>query len=93
MPKASKGRPKKQRKRATNLSLDSDAVRRGERFGARHGTSLSQLVTSFLHALPAEGETVPALSPPVRRLYGLVAGGATDRDAWHRHLSSKYGKR
>ncbi len=85
-------------KKATNLSLDPDAVARGERYGARHGRKLSQLVNGFLAALPAEeaGEGdrgLAELSPVVRRLYGAAAGGATDRDTYRAHLSAKYGSR
>ena len=79
-------------KKATNLTLDPDAVARGERYGARHGRKLSQLVNGFLAALPGgddEGELAD-LSPAVRRLYGVAAGGTTDRDAYCEHLSQKY---
>jgi hypothetical protein len=82
-------------KRPTNLTLDPEAVRRGERFGQRHGASLSQLVTGFLYSLPAEelGESLDELTPAVRRLYGLAAGGDNDRDAYRDHLARKYGAR
>lgn len=85
----------RQTKRPTNLTLDPEAVRRGELFGARHGRSLSQLVTGFLYSLPAEdaGEALPDLAPAVRRLYGLAAGAETDRDAYRDHLARKYGGR
>lgn len=91
-------RTSKPPKRPTNLTLDAEAIARGERFSARHGTSLSQLVTRFLHALPAdEGTERPlakrALTPPVRRLYGIAGGGATDRDAYRARLVEKYGGR
>ena len=83
--------------KATNLTLDPDAVARGEQYGARHGRKLSQLVNGFLAALPAEGEEDAAgladLAPAVRRLYGVAAGGTTDRDAHRAHLSEKYGSR
>lgn len=84
---------KKPGKKPTNLTLDPEAVTRGERFGRRHGTSLSQLVTGFLYSLPADEDTLPQLTPPVRRLYGLAAGGTTDRDAYRHHLVEKYGRR
>lgn len=94
--KGSAGRSgKKPAKRPTNLTLDPEAVTRGERFGQRHGTSLSQLVTDFLYSLPADDvdDTLPQLTPPVRRLYGLAAGGTTDRDAYRDHVVEKYGRR
>jgi hypothetical protein len=81
-------------KRPTNLTLDPDAVARGEQYGARHGRKLSQLVNGFLAALPAPDDDdaeLADLSPAVRRLYGVAAGGRTDRDAYRAHLSEKYG--
>lgn len=86
---------KKPGKRPTNLTLDPEAVARGERFGQRHGASLSQLVNGFLHSLPGgeSDEALADLTPPVRRLYGLAAGGTTDRAAHRAHLLEKYGGR
>jgi hypothetical protein len=78
---------------AKNLSLESDAVERGERYGQLHGTNLSRLVTDFLRALPLESPTGRALSPVVRRLRGVAAGGAADRTHYREHLHKKYGGR
>jgi Family of unknown function (DUF6364) len=87
-------RGRKRRKKPTNLSLDPDAVARGEKFGKRVGTSLSQLVTRFLFSLPTEPESriVPLseLTPAVRRLYGVAAGEAIDRESYRDYLSEKY---
>lgn len=88
-----KAQAKRPTKKPTNLTLDPEAVARGERFGQRHGTSLSQLVTGFLYALPDADASLRELAPPVRRLYGSAAGGAADRDSYHAHLSEKYGGR
>lgn len=92
-PKHSK--TKKSNKRATNLTIDAEAVARGERFGELHRTSLSQLVTRFLYSLPSgeEGGEIAGLTAPVRRLYGAAAGGKADRAAYRAHLVEKYGKR
>jgi hypothetical protein len=85
---------KKRRKKPTNLSLDPDALARGEQFGKRHGTSLSQLVTRFLFSLPAEadasGVPLAELTPAVRRLYGVAAGDASNRASYRAYLSEKY---
>lgn len=83
-------------KRATNLTLDPAAVARGERYGARSGRSLSQLVNGFLAALPerADDEAAAALgelAPAVRRLHGAAAGSAIEERAYRAHLSAKYG--
>ena len=89
------GRPGK---KPTNLTLDPEALARGERFGRRNGTSVSQLVTRFLFSLPTEEEdgdglTPDALTPLVRRLYRVVAGGTADRESYRAHLVEKYGGR
>jgi hypothetical protein len=78
-------------KRPTNLTLDADAVARGEQFARAQGASLSQLVNGFLHALPAAPE--PALAPAVRRLFGIAAAGTADRESYREHLLDKYGRR
>ena len=81
-------------KRPTNLSLDLEAIARGERFSERHGTSLSRLVSTFLYSLPAdEIEETIDLSPAVRRLYGVAAGRKTDRESYRKHLTGKYASR
>ena len=81
-------------KKATNLTLDPEAIANGERFGRLHGTSLSQLVNRLLLALPGAMEVEPTLrTPAVRRLYGAAAGAAASRDDYREHLASKYGDR
>lgn len=76
-----------------NLSLEPDAIARGERYGRRHGTSLSCLVSNFLRSLPLEAGAAEDLSPVVRRLRGLAAAGRIDRAAYREHLYKKYGGR
>ena len=79
-------------KRPKNLLLDPDAVARGERYSRRHGTNLSRLVGDFLRSLPL-GADEGALTPAVRRLWGIAAGTDTDRQQFRQHLSRKYGSR
>ena len=85
------------RKKPTDLTLDPEAVARGEEYGRLHGASLSQLVPDLLYALPepAENLQVRELSPAVRRLYGVAATRkAVDaRGEYRAHLDRKYGGR
>ncbi|MBA3894110.1 MAG: hypothetical protein H0X69_10510 [Gemmatimonadales bacterium] len=74
-----------------NLSLEPEAIARGERYGERHGKNLSQLVNDLLHALPLERSAGAELSPLVRRLLGVAAGADADRESHRDHLSRKYG--
>ena len=64
----------KQRK---NLSLDPEAIKRGEQCSKLHNTSVSQLVNHFLSALPVGDENESKFSPTVWRLIGI----APDDDA------------
>ncbi|MDQ3809072.1 MAG: DUF6364 family protein [Chloroflexota bacterium] len=77
---------------AKNLLLDEEAVERGERYSELHATTLSRLVSDFLQQLPVD-EPRRDLSPTVRRLLGVAAGGQTDREAYRRHVLKKYGGR
>jgi len=84
---------KKTAKKPTNLSLDPEAVARGERFAERHGTSISRMVNRFLLSLPdvPASEVVAQLTPTVRRLYGVAEGSSADRETYRAHLRRKYG--
>ena len=75
-----------------NLSLEPEAVARGERYGRLHGKSLSQLVNDFLQALPLTAPPAATLSPLVRRLRGIAAGGKAGRAEYRRHLLRKHGR-
>jgi hypothetical protein len=77
-------------KKPKNLSLEPDAIARGERFSQLHGTNLSRLVSDFLRALPL-GTSKQPLSPVVRRLRGAAAKSKLDRATFREHLSRKYG--
>lgn len=79
-------------KRSKNLSLDPEAIRRGERYAARHQTNVSRLVSNFLSNLPVGPEELEArLSPAVRRLLGIGSGQVAVED-YRRHLIEKYGR-
>jgi hypothetical protein len=78
-------------KQSKNLSLDPEAVSRGERYSELHGTNVSQLVNRFLSSLPLEDESDLRLTPVVSRLIGIVS----DKDAvkhYRQHLVEKYGR-
>jgi len=75
-----------------NLSLDDEAMRRGERYSQRHGTSVSRLVSDFLRALPLDSAESP-LAPQVQRLLGVAVGAGLDRADYRKHLIRKHGMR
>jgi hypothetical protein len=87
-----RGAGARQPKRPKNLSLDAEAVERGEEYGRRHGIALSRLVGEFLRALPLDAPERELL-PAVRRLYGVAAAGRTTREDYREHLYRKYGGR
>lgn len=75
-----------------NLSLEPEAIARGERYGRLHGKNLSQLVNDLLHALPLSAPPEEELAPLVRRLRGIAGGGKTGRAAYRKHLLRKHGR-
>lgn len=76
-------------RQSKNLSLDPEAIRRGELYSELHQTSLSQLVSNFLASLPLNEP--PVTSPAVGRLIGIAAG-AGGIDEYHAHLIERYGE-
>jgi hypothetical protein len=79
-------------KKRLNITVDADVVERARRYTRRHNTSISGIVTEFLANLPeAETGEEVELSPTVRRLLGIAAGGP-DREDYRRHLLEKYGE-
>ncbi len=78
-------------KKRLNITVDADVVERARRYTRRHNTSISGIVGEFLAHLPEGGGDEPAeLSPTVKRLVGIAAGGP-DREDYRRHLLEKYG--
>ena len=76
------------RKVVKNLTLDAEAVKRGERFSRKKGTSISQVVSDLLMGLEDEPES--KLSPATSRLLGVARGkGLPD---YHDYLARKYSR-
>ena len=78
-------------KQSKNLSLDPEAVTRGERYSELHETNVSQLVNRFLSSLPVGDDTEITLSPAVSRLLG-VASDKSSVKRYRQHLVEKYGR-
>lgn len=79
-------------KERINLLLDREAIRRGKRYSQLHETSVSKLVSDFLSNLPVDDKPPTSeLTPTVRRLLGIAAGGP-DLEDYRRHLLEKYGR-
>ena len=68
-----------------NLSLDSEAVKAGEQYSRRKGTTMSRIVSDFLLRLSL---TPGTHEPAVRRLRGIARGG--DRTDYRNYLEKKY---
>lgn len=83
-------RPRPPRKQAKNLTLDAEAVKKGETYSRKHRTNLSRLVGDLLKALPTDVASTD-LSPAVRRLRGVAEGAGTGAEAHREHLRRKYG--
>lgn len=70
------------------LSVDEAVVERAREYSRRHGTSISQLVSRFLSALPPSPHEAE-YTPTVRRLLGILPPDADIAD-YHRYLEEKY---
>jgi hypothetical protein len=70
------------------LSVDEALVEKARAYSRRRGTSISQMVSRFLDALPDEGQE-EEYTPTVRRLLGILPPEA-DLAEYHRHLEEKY---
>jgi hypothetical protein len=100
MPKRRVAEPTAQyavRRKPTNLSLEAEAIVRGEAYARQHGVSLSALVNQLLRQLPpGRGvEGAPEEWPTaVARLYGSARGVAATPDEavalYRDHLARKH---
>lgn len=72
-----------------NLSLDPEAVKRGEQYSRGKGTSVSRIVSDFLLGLPDDSHVT--LAPAVSRLLG-IAKGKNDERTYHAYLEKKYAR-
>lgn len=79
-------------KRPRNLSLDAEAIERGERYSQTHGTNISRLVSDFLRSLPTDSRERP-ISPLVLRLIGVGKKRKNPDADYRSHLVRKYGAR
>ena len=75
------------RKKLT-LSVEEAAIRRARRYSKRHGTSVSELVSRFLHGLD---ETSKSSTPIVSRLRGILPPKASVED-YRRYLRDKHAR-
>ena len=69
------------------LSVDEDVIARAKAFAAQRGTSVSQLVETYLDRLTA-GRVEVSEPPVLARLRGIIAG--SDAADHRRHLEQKY---
>ncbi len=69
------------------LSVDEALVEKARAYSRSRRTTISQMVSRFLAALPEEGQE--EYTPTVRRLLGILPPEA-DLAEYHRHLEEKY---
>lgn len=75
---------------STKLTLDLDEalVARARKYSEHQGTSLSEVVSRLLAALPEPGQA-DEYTPTVRRLLGILPPEADIAD-YHRYLEEKF---
>jgi len=74
-------------KKKLTLEVDADVIERARRYSRKHGTSISQLVTTYLRHLDAPPDR--ELSPLVQRLTGILPIDVSSEDH-RRHLEEKH---
>ena len=74
-------------KKKLTLSVDEQVIERARRYSARHKTSISQLVTTYLSRLDSPSDL--EFSPLVRRLRGILPHDV-EIEEYHRYLEEKY---
>lgn len=77
--------------RKLTLSVEESAIEAGKRYASVRGTSLSQMVETFLFLLgnsPANDRSVP-ISPNLQSLVGIGAGPADEAD-YRAHLEARH---
>lgn len=73
------------------LSVDEGVVERAKRYAAKRGTSVSQLVESYLDLLSRpDVKSEEDLPPILARLQGVLKGVKFDREDYRRYLERKY---
>lgn len=76
------------RAKKLTLLVDAKVVAKAKHHSRKHGTSLSRMVSGFLASLP-EGEDLPALTPKVMRLSGVLPRKASAAE-YRAHLRRKH---
>jgi hypothetical protein len=73
------------------LSVDDRIVERAKVYAAKRGTSVSQLVETYLDTLARPAPVVDAELPQsLRRLRGILKGVSFDREDYLDYLERKY---
>jgi len=72
------------------LSVDEKVIARAKRYAEEKGTSVSQLVETFLGGLSSSPSQDDRLPPITRRLHGVLRGATLSRKEYRDHLARKY---
>lgn len=74
------------------LRLEERLIRKAKRYSKKSGKSVSKLVADYFSAIEEEGASKEdlALSPRVRSLFGVLAGGQASEKDYRRHLEEKH---
>jgi len=73
------------------LRLDDEMIRMAKLYSSRSGKSLSQLVEDYFALINAGLEASDKdLTPRVRSLLGVLAGGQLTEEDYRRHIEAKH---
>lgn len=74
-------------KKKLTLSVDEEVIERARRYSREQGTSISQLVSTYLRQLDSPSDR--KLSPMVERLLGILPSDLSVED-YRKHLEKKH---
>ena len=78
-----------QQKTKLTVRVDASALEEAKRYVTTHSTSLSALISTFLHTL-AEQDPQQAQTPILHKLTGILPQ-ENSKEEYHAYLDQKYG--
>jgi hypothetical protein len=72
------------------VRVPRDLLEEAKRYASEHDTTLTRIVSEFLHQLSSQGDPL-ADAPIVRRLSGTLSQDVSVED-YRKHLEQKYGR-
>ncbi len=76
--------------RKLTLRLDESLIQKVKRISKRSGKSVSQMVADYFSLIEETDPDQKEMTPRVRSLFGVLAGGKVSEGDYRRHLEAKH---